>query len=115
MNEQENEQIRQKLLCLRAVLLAFEGSSREATQPVELEQAGMGSLSRRAAMHMQQKALEGAMRRKRQLQKINGALRRIETGEYGRCFICEEKIDARSLSDDPTTTRCVNCVESSSS
>ena len=108
MNEQEIEQIRQRLLCLRAELLT-------TTQPMELDQAGMDSLSRRAVMHMQQKAQEGAMRRKRQLQKIDGALRRIETGEYGRCFICEEKIDARSLSNDPTTTRCVNCVESSSS
>ena len=62
-------------------------------------------------MHAQQIADEGPRQRKRQLQKIEGALRRIEAGEYGRCFVCEEELEARSLSVDPTTTRCDNCVE----
>ena len=78
---------------------------------MELEQDSMGHLSRRDAMHAQQKAEEGARLRKRQLQKIDGALRRIEAGAYGRCFVCEEELDALCLSEDPTTTRCMNCVE----
>jgi DnaK suppressor protein len=111
MNELEIEQFRQKLLGLRAELLALEGSSREATEPKELDQAGMGRLSRRDAMQAQLMAQEGARLRKRQLQKIEGALRRIEAGEYGKCFICEEELDVPGLSADPTTTRCMNCVE----
>ena len=111
MTESEIEQCRQKLLSLRAELLALEGSSKEAAQPVELEQAGMGCLSRRDAMHAQQIVEEGPRQRKRQLQKIDGALRRIEAGEYGRCFVCEEELDDRCLSIDPTSTRCENCVE----
>jgi DnaK suppressor protein len=105
------EQCRQKLLRLRAELLDLEESSKDAIQPVELEQAGMGCLSRRDAMHAQQIAEEGPRQRKRKLQKIDGALRRVEAGEYGRCFVCEEELDARTLSVDPTTTRCGNCVE----
>jgi RNA polymerase-binding transcription factor len=111
MNGSKIEQCRQKLLSLRAELLALEGSSREATQPAELEQAAMDRVSRRASMQAQQKAEEGPRLRKRQLQKIEGALRRIEAGEYGKCFVCEEELDARGLSVDPTTTRCENCVE----
>jgi DnaK suppressor protein len=111
MNESEIEQCRQKLLGLRAELLALEGSAKAAAQPVELEQAGMGCLSRRDAMHARQIAEEGPRQRKRQLQKIDGALRRIEAGEYGRCFVCEEELDARLLSEDPTTTRCEDCIE----
>lgn len=111
MNESVIEQCRQKLLNLRAELLYLEESSRETTQPVDLDQAGMGCLSRRDAMHAQQTAEEGPRLRKRQLQKIDGALRRIEAGEYGKCFVCEEELDAAGLSVDPTTTRCENCVE----
>jgi DnaK suppressor protein len=112
MNGPEIEEVKQKLLALRAGLLALEVSSKEAAQPVELDQAGMGRLSRMDAMQAQLMAQEGTRRRKRQLQKIDGALRRIEAGEYGRCFVCEEELDAQRLFSDPTITRCVNCVES---
>ena len=111
MNETEIEQIRQKLLNLRTELLELEGSSREGTQPAELDQAGMGCLSRKDAMQAQKAAEEGPRERKRQILKIDGALRRIELGEYGKCFICEEDIDLCRISADPTITRCVNCVE----
>jgi len=112
MNETEIEECRQKLLNLRSELLAkLEASSREETKPVELDLASMGSLSRRDSIQAQKGAEEGARLRKRQIQKIDGALRRLELGEFGRCFICEEELDAYRLSDDPTITRCVNCVE----
>ena len=111
MNTLEIEQLRQTLLSLRAELLKLEESSNEAAQPVELDQDSMGHLSRRDAMQAQQKAEEGGRQRKRQIQKIEGALRRIEACEYGKCFVCEEELDACRLSEDPTTTRCMNCVE----
>jgi DnaK suppressor protein len=111
MNGSEIEQCKQKLLSLRTKLLDLEESSREAPQPVEIEQAGMGSISRRDAMQAQQMAEEGPRQRKRQLQKIDGALRRIEAGEYGKCFVCEEELDVAGLSVDPTITRCENCIE----
>jgi DnaK suppressor protein len=111
MNTPETEQLRQTLLSLREELLKLEESSKETDQPAELDQAGMGRLSRRDSMQAQQMAEEGPRQRKRQLQKIEGALRRIEAGEYGKCFVCEEELDACRLSEDPTTTRCMNCVE----
>lgn len=111
MNDREIEQIRQKLLHLRSELQELEEASGDETGPVEREQAGMGCLSRKDAMHAQKVSEEGGRLRKRQLQKIDGALRRIELGEYGRCFICEEEIDLSRLSEDPAITRCKNCVE----
>jgi DnaK suppressor protein len=110
MNTAEIEQLRLKLLHRRAELLEEQESSNKTARPAGLEQVNVG-LSSRDALHVQQRAEEGARRRKRQLQKIDGALRRIEAGEYGRCFVCEEELDARRLSEDPTITRCVNCVE----
>jgi DnaK suppressor protein len=111
MNETKIEQCRQKLLDLRSELKDLEESSREETKPAEMDQAEMGSLSRKESIQAQIGPEEGARQRKRQIQKIDGALRRIELGEFGRCFICEEELDACRLSDDPTITRCMNCVE----
>ncbi len=111
MNETEIEQCRQKLLHLRSELKDLEESFGEETKPVELSQASVGSLSRMDAMQARKVAEEGGRRRKRQIQKIDGALRRIKLGEFGQCFVCEEELDARRLADDPTITRCMNCTE----
>jgi len=108
MNETEIEQCRQKLLNLRSELMTLEEASRDEVKP---DQASLDRLSRVDSMQVQLAAGEGGRQRKRQLQKIDGALRRMQLGEFGRCFVCEEELDASSLFDDPTITRCVNCVE----
>ncbi len=106
INETELEQIKDKLFNLRAKLQKLEESAKEATP----DEAASG-LSRKEAMQAQLVAEEPARRRQRQLGKIEGALRRIEAGDYGNCFICGEEIESQLLSADPTNTRCVNCVE----
>ena len=111
MNNADIEQIKQKLFDLRTALQEQEEAAKEAGQPVELDQARVGRLSRMDAMQSQQMALEAARRRQDQLQKISGALRRIESDEYGYCFVCGEEIPIRRLLVDPTSTRCVGCAE----
>ena len=111
MNEKEIEQIRQTLLCLRSGLQELEETFKESGEPVELDQSRVGRLSRMDAMQAQQMALEYARRRQQQLQKIEGALRRVDSGGYGYCFVCGEEIDVRRLLIDPTSTRCMKCVE----
>jgi DnaK suppressor protein len=111
MNEGEIEQIRQKLMRLRSELKELEETFKETSKPVELDQTRVGRLSRMDAMQAQQMALEAVRRRQHQLLKVEGALRRIESGEYGYCFVCGEEINVRRLSVDPTNTRCMECVE----
>jgi DnaK suppressor protein len=111
MNDEQLEQIRQILFSLRSELQEMERVFKESGETVELDQTRVGRLSRMDAMQTQQMALESARRRQRQLLKIDGALRRIESGEYGYCFVCGEEIDARRLFVDPTSTRCMECVE----
>lgn len=110
MNETQIEQFRQKLLSLRTGLQKLEESSKTKI-PADPDQAAFGGLSRKDAMHAYLMAREPARRRQRQLVKIEGAFRRIETGGYGSCFICCEEIDIHRLSEDPTCTRCIKCVE----
>ena len=107
MDDTEIEKFRTQLLRLRSELQGLEETSKEATKPVELDQASVGRLSRMDAMQSQQMAQELARRRQQQLVRIEGALRRIESGDYGYCSVCDEEIDVRRLTLDPTNTRCV--------
>lgn len=104
------ESYRRQLLAWREQLRQSEDADREATQPVELDQPSIGRLSRMDAMQAQQMARETARRRQQQLQRIEGALRRIDSGEFGYCAVCEEEIDPRRLKIDPATTRCLECM-----
>jgi len=111
MNAAEIEQFRQKLLGMKTDLQEFEQDSDEAGRPVELDQARVGRLSRMDAMQAQQMAQEAARRRRYKLVMIEGALRRIGSGDYGYCSACGEQIDVRRLAFDPTSTRCIACAE----
>ena len=110
MDSPSLERARKNLLDLKTELQALEEASRGSGETVELDQARVGRLSRMDAMQAQEMALETGRRRKQQLQKIEGSLRRIETGDYGYCFICGEEIDERRLAIDPTVSRCMECV-----
>ena len=111
MNETQIEQFRQKLLSLRSELQKLDESSNEGAKPSGPDQAAFSRLSRRDAMQKQLLVGEAVRRRQRQLGKIDGAFRRFEAGEYGNCFICSKEIDIHRISEDPTCTRCINCVE----
>ncbi len=111
MNNIEIEQIKQNLLILKTELQGLEGISKESNKPIELDQARVGRLSRMDAMQVQQMAQEISRRQQRKLLMIDGALRRIESDDYGDCFICGKEIAIRRLTVDPTNTRCIKCVD----
>lgn len=102
---------RRKLLDLKEELLALEREKDDASDTVELDQQRMGRLSRMDALQGQQMAQASERRRKEMLTRIEGALRRIETGDYGFCFVCGEDIGTARLNIDPTVTRCIDCVD----
>jgi DnaK suppressor protein len=95
---------------MRDDLLAREPGSRAATDTVTLDQASVGRLSRMDALQGQQMARETERRRAQLLQRVEGALRRLEAAEFGECHGCGEMIDPRRLDADPTSTRCIACA-----
>lgn len=111
MNAEDTERFRQRLLQLKADLLSIAETSGAAARPVELDQTSVGRLSRMDAIQSQQMAQETIRRREAQLLRIEGALKRIEDGDFGYCYVCGEEIDPRRLSAEPATTRCVSCVD----
>ena len=110
MRNRDLNKFERQLTALKAALELTQDEYDEAGKTVELDQTRVGRVSRMDAMQTQQMALEQSRRRLQQIQKVEGALRRVEAGEYGSCFICGEPINLHRLEADPTSTRCIGCV-----
>jgi len=111
LNDSEIEKFRFQLLQVREDLLQIEVASKQSGETVELDQAKVGRISRMDAMQAQQMALETGRRRKLHLQKIESALRRIDSDNFGYCLTCDEEIDSRRLKVDPTNSKCIVCAD----
>ncbi|GAB4168206.1 MAG: hypothetical protein Kow00108_01170 [Calditrichia bacterium] len=61
-----------------------------------------------------EKAFLFLSREEKFLRQIEGALQRIELGEYGICRVCGEEIDVKRLEAVPTTRICVDCKQKES-
>jgi DnaK suppressor protein len=99
------------LLSLKAESQTQEDTFQITNKPLELDQARLGRLSRMDAMQVQQMELETSRRRVLQISKIDGALARLNTDEFGYCYICGNELDMRRLKIDPTTTSCLSCAD----
>ncbi len=102
--------LRADLLSRRDELDKLDRMSKEARQPVELDQASVGRLSRMDAMQQQAMAIESERRRELDRRRIDAALKRIESGEYGFCTRCGEEIAKKRLDLDPTVPTCIGCA-----
>ncbi len=111
MDQGDLQRLRQQMLSMQQDIQEQEAEFKGDGRPVELDQNKVGRLSRMDAMQMQQMALETSRRRQQHLLKIEAALGRIESGEYGYCLRCDEEIDVRRLFVDPTNTLCIKCAE----
>ena len=109
-HEVELEAIKARLMEERDALLDVADSAREATSTVELDQTRVGRVSRMDALQAQAMAKESDRRRLLALQRIEGALKRIEDGEYGMCASCGEDISPQRLEVDPGAILCIECA-----
>lgn len=83
---------------------------KEGASPVELDQSRVGRVSRMDAM--QQQAMAKAAERLAAAEKIRiqKALDRIQSGEYGYCTHCDEEIAEKRLDFDPSVMFCIECA-----
>ncbi len=105
--------IKKLLLARKAELEEISAVAKESQAPVELDQTKVGRLSRMDAMQMQSMAQETQRRRKLELLRIQGALQRIENGDYGYCVKCDEAIKPKRLQLEPAIPTCIDCARSS--
>ncbi len=88
-----------------------QGSRGEEGSPVELDQSRVGRLSRMDAMQQQAMSRAAARLEELELQRIQAALRRIESGDYGYCTICGDEIAVGRLKFDPSVPTCIICAQ----
>jgi DnaK suppressor protein len=100
------------LLERQAALRDVEQQGRDAAQTVELDQSRVGRLSRMDALQGQAMSQATLRRREVELQKIAGALKRVDDDEYGYCLRCGEAIGVGRLQVDPAAPFCVKCADS---
>jgi DnaK suppressor protein len=91
-------------------ILARQDDQQEAAGTVELDQARVGRLSRMDALQQQAMARATNQRSTVELQRIEAALVRIRTGEYGYCLKCGVDIAEKRLKVDPGALNCITCA-----
>jgi DnaK suppressor protein len=89
-------------------------SDRSAAEraPVQLDQQSVGRLSRMDALQVQAMAKAEQERRQTRLRRVEMALARIESGDFGYCAQCDEDIEVKRLEADPTVPLCIKCAQS---
>ncbi len=99
-----------KLIELLEAINEADKSSSGAREAVELDQSKVGRLSRMDALQAQ--AMNNAIQARRQqaAHRINSALERIESDEFGYCIKCGDEISKKRLELDPAVLNCINCL-----
>jgi DnaK suppressor protein len=93
-----------------AELQAASASTRDDRAPVTLDQQSVGRLARMDAMQLQAMAAATERRRADRAVRLREALRRVESGDFGWCDACGERIAEGRLAIDPTVMLCIGCA-----
>ncbi len=105
--------LKAQLLQRRGELHGLVEGSQESRGVVELDQTRQGRLSRMDALQGQAMAQETERRRQGELKRIEAALLRMDSGDYGYCLSCDEEIAGKRLASDPSVALCVDCAGAS--
>lgn len=110
MDEEILADLAARLQRMRREVRAAGGASGDGADVVELDQSRVGRLSRMDALQGQAMSVAAQNRRRIELERIEAALQRIETGEFGECVDCGEPINIKRLQLDPAAPLCVDCA-----
>ncbi len=85
-------------------------AGKNSASPVELDQSRVGRVSRMDAMQQQAMAQAAARLAGAEKARIRKALDRVQSGDYGYCMNCDEKITEKRLRFDPSVLFCIDCA-----
>jgi len=92
-------------------IIAAQENRKKEVAPVELDQARVGRLTRMDAMQQQAMSQAAAHLADLELQRIQSALGRMQSNDYGYCLICDEEIAEGRLRFDPSILTCISCAK----
>ena len=78
--------------------------SQDSVYSVHMADAGTDSYEREKGFHLMNREND-------YVNFLNLALERINTGEFGICSVCDEKILEERMMEVPNATKCVTCKE----
>ncbi len=113
MDKDETGRLRALLEQLRDELDARGKTNAQAQDPLVLDQQSVGRVSRIDAMQHQAMARAHERKRKSDLVRVNEALARIDTEDFGLCVECGDAIAPKRLAIDPAATLCIGCASGS--
>ncbi len=113
LSPQQLEQLQKSLAIKKQELEAQLKSVDLDTKPVTLDQQSVGRVSRIDAIQQQQMALANQQQSTLLLQRIELAMRRIDSAEYGYCLQCDEPIAFARLQAQAFAGLCLECQSAS--
>ena len=78
--------------------------SQDSVYSVHMADAGTDSYEREKGFHLMN-------RETNYVNFLNLALKRIDSGEFGICSVCDAKIPEERMMEVPNATKCVTCKE----
>lgn len=105
-----SENLKARLLAQRDALCMQIAAADEDAAGADVDPTRAGRLTRLDDLRHQAMGAESVRRRKRELARIEAALRRLEEGEYGECAACGEPIAPARLQVDPAAEWCIRCA-----
>lgn len=111
MEDEQIDYFRDRLLQLQAELDEQNPQATDAAKTVTLDQSAVGRLSRMDALQSQAMAMASQRRKDLLRRRVQIALEKIDSGDYGWCEQCDEAINPRRLEIDPTAGECIQCAE----
>ena len=106
----DEEEVRKNLHALKVELESLSDQAADNRKPLALDQQSVGRLSRMDSLQIQAMDIAQEQVRRKQIIRINAALERLDTGDYGYCVTCDEHISAKRLALDPATPLCIKCA-----
>lgn len=103
-------EIKKALRAHRNEIQAARESTLDQRTPYELDQTKVGRLSRMDALQSQAMSVALDERRHVELRRIDAALQRMDSDDFGFCLTCGEEIELKRLELDPAAAQCATCA-----
>ena len=110
MMDEERETLRRKIRSQIDDLRSEIASHEEASKPVAPDNA-IGRLTRMEAINARSISAANLNSARSRLTRLENALKRIDSDDYGICAHCDEPIPFKRLLLMPEVIRCVHCSE----
>lgn len=110
MNDSELEHYRDVLDDALTQLALYDARGRTAQQVVALDQQAVGRLSRMDALQNQAMAKATQRLRDQDRHRLQAALARINSDEFGYCVECGDDIAKERLERAPAAPKCLSCT-----